>query len=597
MSTRKMKRFATIAAIAMIASCVAMPMTTAFAADPVTDITIKEGTSADAPVSTSAFNAYRILDASIGDSTYSYMVNSKYKSLLQTVMNDADATDDEIKNYIAGLSTDAAVRKFAEDVYAEIRTANMEATAAGTEIPYPADAEATAGKFDDVAQGYYLIAQATKADAEATYSLVILDTTGKESVELNTKKEEPTFEKKIMDKNDSIVYDETNKEEWQDTADYDFGDAVPFRLDATLPGDYANYKQYKLVFHDDLDSNGGTGDAFDLSTLTITNVYYDANGNGQCDTGETLAYTKAVNGTENDTVHEDCDFEITIANLKGQELTENVTGGHVYVEYTVELTETADLGNTGNWNTAYMEYSNNPYYDSLGDGSENDADDNYDNDGDGEIDETDETGDSTNESAKDTTGVFTYQLKVDKKDGSAEGNPALVGAGFTLYKYNASSAAADKFEKVEEIHTDGATTFTFDGIDDGIYKLVETKKPAGYNAIDPMYFVVKAEHMEDITNVVDLTTALETFNAYECNETGVIKTTTDEETGLPTNVNFGSVTLSSGLIQNTVLNETGTKLPSTGGIGTTIFYVVGGTMAAGAGVYLISKKRMKKEEE
>ena len=46
----------------------------------------------------------------------------------------------------------------------------------------------------------------------------------------------------------------------------------------------------------------------------------------------------------------------------------------------------------------------------------------------------------------------------------------------------------------------------------------------------------------------------------------------------------------------TVVNKAGSLLPSTGGIGTTIFYVVGGLLAAGAGVLLITKKRMRKEQ-
>ena len=117
-----------------------------------------------------------------------------------------------------------------------------------------------------------------------------------------------------------------------------------------------------------------------------------------------------------------------------------------------------------------------------------------------------------------------------------------------------------------------AVKFIFKGLDDGEYKLTETQTPAGYNTIAPITFTVTAEHASVLT---DINKALESLTGTK--KSGEIKLTPVEADGsLTTNIE----------------NKAGSTLPETGGMGTTILYVVGAILVIGAGILLVTKKRM-----
>lgn len=105
-----------------------------------------------------------------------------------------------------------------------------------------------------------------------------------------------------------------------------------------------------------------------------------------------------------------------------------------------------------------------------------------------------------------------------------------------------------------------------------------------FNQAEDLIFVVKAEHDEtaDAPTLTSLTVV---------SENGDSLTSTDSAAGKFV------VTKSSGLAATKIINNSGSSLPSTGGIGTTMFYVGGGVLVAGAGVILITKKRAKKDAE
>lgn len=393
------------------------------------------------------------------------------------------------------------------------------------------------------ADGYYVIAETTidkkgedpMSGTMTAYLLGVYDAdTG---AEITLKNGLPTFEKFIKDADDTAG----TTSEWQKDADHDYGDHVPFRLEATLPEDYANYDTYKLVFHDALQDTVFTYDA-DSAKIRLGESGTEA------DITPVTSTTCGVESTKGD----DCDLEFTIDNVKAMYPTAKA-GDKIIIEYTATLTTDAVLGSAGNWNGAYLEYSNNP------------------NNG----------GTGTSRTTEDTVVAFTYQTVINKVDNEGK---ALPGAEFTLEKKVADDTATEgyKWIKIDQVESTPGSTFTFKGLDDGDYRLTETKEPSGYNKIaDPITFTVFATHANKELTKLEAVIS----QAQRANFTGL----TDD----------GSLTpvLTAGSLSGNVINTSGAELPSTGGMGTTLFYVGGGCMVAVAGIFLITKKRMNKKED
>lgn len=379
-----------------------------------------------------------------------------------------------------------------------------------------------------VPTGYYLIKDNGPVNDGEAYSLYVVQVVGPTTI--SPKVGTTTSDKKVKDTNDSAANSTTN---WQDSADYDIGDAVPFKLSATIAQDYANYTHgYKLTFHDKED----TGLTFNASSVK---VYVDG---AEITSGFTVV-------TEN--LGDDCTFEVRFANLK--DIASVKAGSVISVEYTSTLNNQAVIGSAGNKNTSHVTYTNNP---------------------------NDKQAGENGKTRDDVVIVFTYQTIVNKvaknpaydaskdtgktgtdSDGNTEFIP-LKGAGFTLYKKNASGA----YEAVgSELKGEDMTTFTWSGLDDGDYKLVETTTPSGYNTIPDIEFTITATH--DVTSD---------------NPTLISLSGGDKFTGV----------ISTGVVSANIENQSGAQLPSTGGIGTTIFYVLGSVLVIGAAVLLVTKKRM-----
>ncbi len=114
---------------------------------------------------------------------------------------------------------------------------------------------------------------------------------------------------------------------------------------------------------------------------------------------------------------------------------------------------------------------------------------------------------------------------------------------------------------------------SFDDLGEGTYILEETVTPKGYNTIDPIKFTISFEAPAKVTD-----------GSEECTWTIVVDEDSENKT-----VNFS---VQEGIFSTVVINQSGSLLPSTGGIGTTIFYVVGAILVIGAGILLVAKKRM-----
>lgn len=263
-------------------------------------------------------------------------------------------------------------------------------------------------------------------------------------------------------------------------------------------------------------------------------------------TFKVMAGTKELTSSDYTVTTTENSFTLEIKNLKTANSTLTSTD-KVVVTYKAKLTDKAKIGSEGNPNTAKLTYSNNP---NIGQGGET----------------------STGDTPEDTVIVFTYETIVNKVDADRK---ALTGANFALYKKypkGTEGADSDGYKLVSEIKVGDTSTFEFKGIDAGEYKLVETKTPSDeYNKIDDIYFTVTAEH--DVTADAPKLTKLEATSAK---------------------ADF-TVDAGKGTLTTEVINKKGASLPTTGSIGTKIFYGTGATIALGAGVLLIAKKRAKKD--
>ena len=214
----------------------------------------------------------------------------------------------------------------------------------------------------------------------------------------------------------------------------------------------------------------------------------------------------------------------------------------IRVEYASKLNQNAVIGGNGNLNKAQLEYSNNPR-------SETDTD----------------------RTVWDNVVVFTYKVVVNKYANSVGENNKLEGAEFTLTKKLKDGTT----KSIAVVKSEGGVQFIFKGLDDGQYILTETKTPEGYNTIAPIEFTVTANHEISWDGAGNRSDLLTSFSGTAAS--GEITFTTDKGTGALT---------------TDVINKSGTTLPSTGGMGTTVFYVVGGGLMAVAVVLLVTKKRM-----
>ena len=368
-----------------------------------------------------------------------------------------------------------------------------------------------------VLPGYYLIKDkdGTVPPSE-TYTPYIVSVVG--NVTINPKSSAvPEFNKKLKDTNDSTG--EVSR--WQDSADYDIGDDIPFRLQGTVPADYDSYSKYYYAFHDKEEK----GLTFDPSSVEVF-VGDEVNG-----TKITTGYTVDTNPADG------CTFEIVFDNLKN--IPSVNAKSIITVTYKSQLNGNAVLGAHGNVNKAKLEYSNNP------------------------------RGDGKGETPWDNVIVFTYKVVVNKVDQA--GQP-LEGAEFTLTKKIAGGT-----EVVKTMTIDGSdkSLFTLSGLDDGEYTLTETVTPANYNTISPITFTVNATHEIEWDSISTRDNVLTILSGEK--KVGEITFNVDK---------------TAGTLTTNVINNIGTTLPGTGGIGTTIFYVIGGGLMVAAAILLITKKRM-----
>ncbi|MGN0988631.1 MAG: isopeptide-forming domain-containing fimbrial protein [Otoolea sp.] len=389
-----------------------------------------------------------------------------------------------------------------------------------------------------LADGYYLIVDTTTNVGEGgAYNTALLQVVGDINITVKTDAT-PTVEKKVLE-DDKYNPDGGYGTGYNDVADYNIGDAVPFKLIGSVP-DMSRYDTYKYIFHDTL-SAGLT-----LNEDSIK-VYVESDKAGTGKT-EITGWTKAVDGQS---------FTVSFTDLKT--VSGISQGKYIIVEYTATLNQSAVVGLDGNPNTVYLEYSNKPDQSGSGD--------------------TDNTG----ETPVDKVIVFSYELDTTKVDGQ-DNAKKLEGAEFKLHNADNKWMIVDSNNKVTgwADTEEGGSTLTSDanglfkviGLDDGTYYLKETKAPSGYNLLS-----------SEITVVITATT---TNGQTWTDDSALTKLEVTADT------KAGTGDTNTGIAGITVANNKGATLPETGGMGTTLFYLVGGILVLAAIVLLITRKRMSK---
>ena len=405
----------------------------------------------------------------------------------------------------AATLTDAATASaFAKTL---VETEGYLGTAVATEV-------ASNGSVTGQHAGYYLVKDHNAATGDYAVTAYILQVVG--SITVNVKGgNTPTPSKTVSEESATAT--------GAAAVSAKPGDEVWFTLTATLPSDLSSYSTYKLVFNDTL-SSGLTLDADSVAAYIGENTI------------DASAYTKSVDGQK---------LALTFADVKAAPVSAT-DGSVITVKYKATV---ADISATGakigaNNNDFYLDYSNDPNKDT--------------------------TGTSETVEAK----VYTYQLTISKTDGTSS---PLKGAGFTLYwlpmqdseptDWSSATSKEIKSATTNPSNNSNLDTFTFTGLEDGWYKIVETQTPSGYSTADDIIFKVT-----DTFDASGALTALESSN---------------------TKVSANATTYS---MATTVVNNAGSNLPSTGGMGTMIFTAVGLLLILGAGVGLVIRYRRKQEQ-
>lgn len=389
-----------------------------------------------------------------------------------------------------------------------------------------------------LADGYYLIVDTTENVGEGgAYNTALLQVVG--NINITAKTDAPTVEKKVLE-DDKYDRDGGYGQGYNDVADYNMGDAVSFHLIGSVP-DMSRYDTYKYIFHDTLSA----GLTLNENSIKV----YVASDKAGTDKAEITGWTKAVDGQS---------FTVSFTDLK---TVSGVSQGKcIIVEYTATLNQNAVVGLNGNPNVVYLEYSNKPDQSGSGD--------------------TDNTGNTP----EDKVIVFTYELDTTKVDGQ-DNAKKLDGAEFKLHNADNKWAIVNGDGKVtgwadteaggSTLTSDANGLFKVIGLDDGTYYLKETKAPTGYNLLS-----------SEITVVITATTTNgQTWTDGQASSALTKLVVTADDTA-------GTGDTSTGIAGITVANNKGNTLPETGGIGTTIFYVLGSVLVLAAVVLLVTKKRM-----
>lgn len=510
-------------------------------------------------VKNKTFNAYKVLNLKSYNEekgTYVYTVPEElkqfYKDHFQSIKDEGDFSA-QVVNAITQLKGQELFT-FAQAVLDAAKKADISPmTATGA-------SEATTVTIDNLELGYYVVED---AGSEKPISALILETTNP-NVNVTVKADKPDIDKVIVEGESTI-----------DKNNASIGDKVNFKITSKVP-DMTGYNKYYFIVTDTM-SKGLTFNN-DISIKIGGNVLIEGSGYMLTTTTNEKAETS---------------FEIVFKNFVNQ-----TPGDAIVIEYSANINEKAVIGTNGNLNTAKLEYSNNPNVKDEGQA--------------GNPDKPKDKG-ILGTTPNEVTYTYVTGIQITKTD---EEKNRLQGAEFrikgeklnhvlvkrdvyeealdgTFYKLKngtytetiPTEDTKDQYEnteikytlkqevvvekKSESVDTKGIVgndgVLRFDGLAAGEYTITELKAPDGYNLLrKPIDVKINWTALAD--------------NTTECKWMAT--------------VDGNTATVQDGIIKLDVVNKAGSELPSTGGIGTTIFYVFGSILMVFSVVVLIAKKRM-----
>lgn len=548
------------------------------------------------------FKLYKLFNAenSIGGESINYTYNPIYEQAVKTVVAKAlqknvnEVTEYMVLDYIQSLNMNpvegtqaeqttegaySTFRYFVESLRDEIENLNI----TGEIIIANSVRDDNSVLLSGMDYGYYVIDEISEVEGTHSASSLCMVDTANPLAQIKIKSDYPNVIKKIQE--DDSSNDITDADGWNDIADYEIGQIVPYKYESNIPN-MNGYDTYYYAWHDVMDE-----------ALTFQKDSVEIVISGELESGNTKNYklTKDEYQIVENPVNSET-FKVVVENIKSivdrefnrkNSLNENIYGQSVVLKYNVVLNDKAALrtGRAGFENDVRLEFSNNP--DSTGEGS-------------------------TGYTPWDTVVCFTYKINVLKTN---EYNLNLEGAKFRLYSdetcnnevyvkksdkgyivINRDSVGgsdhtggSEPEDAVEMVSTEDGT-FTIYGLDQGTYYLKETEAPDGYRVlVDPIVIQVIPTFTSDRDGYVKGEGATqETLQKLEATAyvktfySGILK---GEDKVLEADAEDGSMNLN-------VVNKIGMKLPVTGTSALLILFIAGSGMM----ICVVISKRKKREQ-